>query len=101
VAIAMIINDFPEGAGPDMYDQVNAEMGVEGNPPQGLIFHWAGEVNGEWTISDIWESRADYDRFVEERLNPALEKVAGPEALAPDAPQTTQTEVQVYNYFKS
>jgi hypothetical protein len=30
-----------------MYDRVNAEMDIASDPPEGLIFHWAGEVDGK------------------------------------------------------
>ena len=47
MAVAIINTDFPEGFGADMYDAVNAEMGIVADPPPGLIFHWAGEVDGK------------------------------------------------------
>jgi hypothetical protein len=99
MAVVIITTDFPEGVGPDRYDKVNAEMGEEGNPPQGLIFHWAAEVDGKWTITDVWESRADHDRFQEERLGPAIHKVAADEGLEVGSPPTT-TEAPVHNYIK-
>ena len=56
MAVAIRTTDFPGPAGPDMYDGVSAEMDVANDPPEGLIFHWAGEVDGKWTITDVWES---------------------------------------------
>ena len=32
-----------------------------GPPPQGLIFHSSGPIDGGWGVLDFWESRADYD----------------------------------------
>jgi hypothetical protein len=49
MAVAIRTTDFPPGVGPDTYDAVNAEMNVANDPPEGLIFHWAGEVDGKWT----------------------------------------------------
>jgi hypothetical protein len=97
MAVAITTTDFPEGAGPDMYDGVNAELGVVEDPPVGLIFHWAGEVNGKWTISDVWQSRADYDRFQDERIRPAVQKLSGMDPA--NGPQPTVTEFSVHNYF--
>ena len=77
MAVAIRTTDFPEGVGTDMYDGVNAEMDIANNPPEGLIFHWVGEVDGKWTITDVWETREAYDRFREDRLLPAIEKVSG------------------------
>jgi hypothetical protein len=98
MAVAIRTTNFPEGPRADMYDQVGAEMDVENNPPDGLIFHWAGEVDGEWTITDVWESREAYDRFQEERLFPAIKKVSGMDPAS--GPQATTTEFAVHNYVK-
>jgi hypothetical protein len=98
MAVAIRTTDFPEGPRTDMYDQVSAELDVENNPPEGLIFHWAGEVDGKWTISDVWESREAYDRFQDERLMPAVQKVSGMDPTS--GPRPTVTEFAVHDYFK-
>jgi hypothetical protein len=98
MAVAMSSTDFPEGVGTTMYDGVNAEMDIANNPPEGLIFHWAGEVDGKWTIIDLWETTEAYERFLEERLMPAVEKVTGMDPS--EGPQTTRTEFAVHNYIK-
>jgi hypothetical protein len=98
MAIAMRTTDFPEAVGTEMYDGVNAAMDVANNPPAGMIFHWAGEVDGKWTITDIWENRDAYDRFREERLFPAIKQVSGMDPA--DGPQPTVTESAVHNYVK-
>jgi hypothetical protein len=99
MAVAIRTTDFPEGPRADMYDQVSSELDVENNPPEGLIFHWAGEVDGKWTITDVWESREAYDRFQDERLMPAVQKVSGVDPAS--GPQPTVTEFAVHNYFKA
>jgi hypothetical protein len=63
-----------------------------------LIFHWAGEVDGKWTITDVWETPEAYDRFRDERLFPAIQKVSGMDPAS--GPQPTVTECAVYNYFR-
>jgi hypothetical protein len=97
MAVAIVTTDFPEGVGTDTYDAVNAEMGLD-DPPGGLIFHWAGDVDGKWTITDIWESREAYDRFRDERLFPAVQKVTGMDPA--NGPQPTIIEHPVHNYIK-
>lgn len=99
MAVAIVTTDFPEGIGTRMYDGVSAEMNIEADPPEGLIFHWAGEVNGKWTITDVWESREAHDRFQEQRLLPAIQKVSGTDPRP--GPQPTMTEHSVHNYLKS
>jgi hypothetical protein len=77
MALAIRTTDFPVPAGPNLYDGVTAAMDIAYEPPEGLIFHWAGEVDGKWTVMDVWEAREAYDRFREERLFPAIREVSG------------------------
>jgi hypothetical protein len=65
----------------EQYDAVNAEMGVEESPPEGLIFHAAGPMESGWSVIDFWESREAFDTFQANRLGPAIE------ALGDRAPQ--------------
>ena len=99
MAVAIRTTDFPEGVGTQMYDGVQQEMDIVNDPPNGLIFHWAGDVDGKWTVMDVWESRDAYDRFREERLFPAIQKVSGMNP-AGGGPQPTITEFEVHNYIK-
>lgn len=98
MAIAIRTTGFAEGVGTDMYDGVQATMDIANDPPEGLIFHWAGEVDGRWTITDLWESRQAYERFRDERLFPAIKKVSGMDPA--DGPQPSITEFEVHNYVK-
>jgi hypothetical protein len=97
MAVAIITTDFPAGVGPDVYDAVGAVLGVEADPPEGLIFHWAGEVDGTWTFSEVWESREACDRFRRERLYPLMQQVSG---IPVTAIQPTMREYPVHNYEK-
>jgi hypothetical protein len=99
MAVAIRTTDFPEGFGPNMYDRVQTELGIANSLPDGLHFHWAGDVDGKWTVTDVWESRAHYDRFRDERLLPAIQKVSGMDPAS--GPQPTITEFEVHNYLKS
>jgi hypothetical protein len=42
-------------------------------PIAGLVAHVSGPSADGWRIIDVWESEEDYQRFVVERLNPALQ----------------------------
>ena len=57
----------------ELYDQVRQRLDLENNPAAGLIFH-AGVGLGSWVAYDVWESRAAWYRFLEERLQPAVEE---------------------------
>lgn len=98
MAVAIRTTDFPEGVGTNMYDGVSAALDTENNPPPGLIFHWAGDVDGKWTITELWENREACDRFRDERLFPAIREVSGMDPAS--GPQPTVTEFAVHNYIK-
>ena len=71
----------------DLYDAVNKELGVDQDVPEGLIAHAAGDTGGQWEIVEVWESREHAERFDDERLRPAIEKVMG--GTPPNEPRTT------------
>jgi hypothetical protein len=55
------------------YEKVIAELGPE--PITGKLQHYVGEDNGALVVVDVWQSRADADRFAAERLFPAFERM--------------------------
>jgi len=89
MAIVRIVQ--PPNVTADVYDKVNADMGMADDPPAGLLFHCAGEVDGRWQIIDAWESEEHVRRFEEERLGPAIEAVMG--MRPPGPPPTTAYEL--------
>ncbi|CAN5598991.1 hypothetical protein BH10ACT2_BH10ACT2_00780 [soil metagenome] len=47
--------------------------GVGNDPPKGLIMHLASDLpEGGLRYVDVWESEADCDQFVEDRLHPVI-----------------------------
>ena len=67
---------MPEGVSLEVLDAVTDEMGVDADPPKGLIVHTHYSEGGQIHIFDIWESESDYRDFAEHRLGPAMAKVA-------------------------
>ena len=63
------------GGTQEQYDAVHRHINVDGDPPQGLIFHMGGPVEGGWGIIDSWESRDAFDQFVGNRLQPAIREL--------------------------
>ena len=49
-------------------DELNAAIDPEGNPPDGLVFHASGPIEGGWGAIDFWKSREHFDRFAAERI---------------------------------
>jgi len=63
------------GGTPEQYEAMHAEMDVDANPPDGLLFHMAGPIDDGWGIIDSWESRGQFDAFQADRIMPAMEKL--------------------------
>jgi hypothetical protein len=68
---------------PELYDRVRERLDLEHHPAEGLIFHAAGIGHEAWVAYDVWESRAAWDRFLEDRLQPAVRDVFGAAGLEP------------------
>ena len=92
-----LITKFPEGMGAEQYDSVIEKVNTAGDPPEGLILHCAGELDGRFQVFDIWETRGHHDRFAGGRLPEAIIAVIGDEAYReiPDA-ERVQTEIHSY-----
>lgn len=75
----------------EIYDAVTEKMFghapmQDGDAPEGLIAHSAGQGDQGYYVYDIWESREAFERFMAEKLGPALGEVMGgppPEGGAP------------------
>ncbi len=66
-----------EGVGRQDYDAVNRTLGIDpptggGDWPQGMRFHAGAAKPGGWVVFEVWESREPQERFMSERLGPAL-----------------------------
>jgi hypothetical protein len=70
MAVAVVL-DF-EGATLDQYDQVVERMGLTpgGAGPPGALFHWVAATDGGFRVTDVWETREQFDRFAEESIGP-------------------------------
>jgi hypothetical protein len=67
-----------DGMDAGTYARVNGELGIDmesgtGNWPQGLASHTGAERDGGFVVFEIWRSKADQERFMEERLGAALQ----------------------------
>jgi hypothetical protein len=81
----LVIQDFE--ATTDEYDQVNEKLG--GETPEGGILHSAVDLGGgKMRAVDVWESAEHYQRFVQDKLIPAIAEVN------PDAPQAAEPEIR-------
>jgi hypothetical protein len=73
----VVIQEPPIQISAEMYDATTSRLGIDDDPPDGLIAHTAGaDRDGKWRIIDVWDSQDAFDRFRGERLGPAIEQTA-------------------------
>ena len=57
-----VIQDY-EGS-LDLYDQASERLNATDNPPDGLIFHWAAQLDeSHIRIVEVWESQQALDQW--------------------------------------
>jgi hypothetical protein len=76
------------------YEAVSDAIGADDDPPEGLIVHAAGAVDGTWRSVAVWESEAAYERFRDERVLPAVRQALGDAALDAGPPPSESFEVK-------
>ena len=90
MAVGMLVQ-LPGGTA-DFYDSVMDHLEWDTREkPKGMVSHYAGSTPGGWLVFDIWESQADWERFMAERLGSALAAAAGGQA-----PKVEPTFVQIH-----
>ncbi len=65
------------------YDEIGRRMGLEDDPPPGLILHAAGFAGAAFRMVEIWETAEDEERFARERLMPTVREVVRDAARPP------------------
>src|SRR3954466_3645525 len=67
---------MPEGTTLEFLDEVTQQMGVETDPPAGLVVHTHFKERGHIQVVDVWDSQEAFERFQESMLMPTMKKVA-------------------------
>jgi hypothetical protein len=92
MAIAVVM-DF-EGGNLDQYDRVIELMGFApgGQGAPGGLFHWVTRTDTGVRVTDVWESREQFERFAQEQIGPFSQQagIEGPPAI---------TFFEVHNYL--
>lgn len=59
------------------YDRINETIGrLPGGPaPNHELFHWVTGTDDGFLVVDVWDSRADFEAFLHDRLEPAFTEV--------------------------
>lgn len=92
MAVAVVM-DF-EGGTVEQYDQVIARMGFTPTGPgaRGGLFHWVTATESGIRVTDVWESRAQFESFAAEQIGPISAEVGVPHP-------PTVTFYEVHNYL--
>jgi hypothetical protein len=70
--MAVLVVAEVTGARAEQDKAIMKTLGVESSPPAGGWLRMAGPMAGGWRIVTLWDSQADFERFRDERLVPAL-----------------------------
>lgn len=73
------------------YARVKAEIGDE--QPKALVVHLVLKRDGGLRHIGVWESKEDWERFREERVEPALDRVFAAAGFAQRPPQPDDQEM--------
>ena len=80
--MAVVVGYRPKGLTREMYDEVSRQMESSGHwPPDGLDSHILFGEEGSLLVSEVWDSKEQYEAFAE-KIRPAFEK-AGLEMEGP------------------
>jgi hypothetical protein len=81
-----------DGVDESQYNRVNEQLALDDNPVDGLLLHTAGPKPDGWRVFDVWRSEDHFQRFVDQRLKPAVAQAG---IQAEPRPQLSP----VYNLF--
>jgi hypothetical protein len=54
------------------YDAMHAQIAPFGAEAAGFIAHISGPTKDGWYVTEIWESKADWERFIQEKVAPLM-----------------------------
>lgn len=71
-----VVLDFAGGT-LAQYDQVIELMGLQRGKslPDGGLFHWVAATDDGFRVTDVWESREQFERFAQEQIGPYSQQV--------------------------
>lgn len=64
-----------DGVTPDQYEELRKTVRWEYEKPEGAVAHFTGFHNNAIRVTDIWESEAQLNNFLQNRLMPGVAKL--------------------------
>jgi hypothetical protein len=74
--------------GKEQYDAMHARFAPLAGSAAGFVAHIAGPTDGGWYMIEVWESKADHERFMRETVLPNM---------PPGGSMPSLTEFEVYS----
>jgi quinol monooxygenase YgiN len=68
--MAVLIRHRVAGMGPSQYDEISPPLIEKLKAQPGFMYHVAFDDNGTFTVSEIWESQEQHDRWFDENVRP-------------------------------
>ena len=65
---------FLEGMDAEGFAAVDSAILPDGRRPTDVVWHVHGPAEGGWCVVDTWTSRAARDRFIQEKVMPAMQQ---------------------------
>jgi hypothetical protein len=60
------------GVTEEQFEAAHAHINPDRSSPPGMLFHASGPIDGGWGVIDFYESRADFDAFLESNIQPGI-----------------------------
>jgi hypothetical protein len=76
----LVVIEVPGGSAA-LDDVLTRAWGIASDPPQGNVLRMAGPMEGGWRIVSLWESREQFETFMEERLHLSLQDMGAGEPV--------------------
>ncbi len=80
-----------------MYEQLRAQLGER---PDGMLLHLVIELEKGLRYLDVWESEEQCNRFIEERVNPALERMLAAAGITAPRGEAPRVPISVLDLWK-
>lgn len=73
--MTVVMSMYWAGVTPEQYEAARGGVRWEEEPPVGAVLHVAWFDPGGIRVMDLWNTQADFERFVAERLMPTVREI--------------------------
>jgi hypothetical protein len=88
----LVVIEVPGGSS-ELDDALTEAWGIASSPPEGNLLRLGGPMDGGWRVVSLWESRKQFETFLEERLHLSLQDAGA------GLPQISFWEIEQVNRF--